>query len=119
MVENLKLKCWRSNVVSNEVNNDSVKKTVNDNLVARVNNIDTSGFILKTKYATGKSKLEEKTSDADKKVLDTNGLVEKTDYNTKTGEIESKLPSISDLATTSALTAVENKIPDLSNLEKN
>ena len=91
---------------------------VYDKLVAKVNNIDTSGFILKTKYAPDKSKLEEKISDANKKTLDTNGLIEKKAYNTKIGEIESKIPSISDLATTSAFTAVENKIPDISNLEK-
>ena len=35
-----------SNVVKNEV----VKKTVYDNLVAKVNSIDTSGFYKKTKY---------------------------------------------------------------------
>ena len=35
-----------SNVVKNEV----VTKTVYDKLVAIVNNIDTSGFVLKTKY---------------------------------------------------------------------
>ena len=31
-----------------------VKKTVYDNLVAKVNNIDTSAFVLKTKYNTDK-----------------------------------------------------------------
>ena len=36
------------------VKNDVVKKTVYDKLVAKVNNIDTSGFVLKTKYDTGK-----------------------------------------------------------------
>ena len=30
------------------------KKTVYDNLVAKVNNIDTSAFVLKTKYNTDK-----------------------------------------------------------------
>ena len=43
-----------SNVVKNEV----VKKTVYDKLVSKVNNIDTSGFALKTKYQTDKTKLE-------------------------------------------------------------
>ena len=36
------------------VKNDVVKKTVYDKLVAKVNNIDTSGFVLKAKYDTGK-----------------------------------------------------------------
>ena len=31
-----------------------------DKLVAKVNNIDTSGFVLKTKYETDKSDLEQK-----------------------------------------------------------
>ena len=45
-------------------------------------------------------------------------LLKKTYYNPKTTEIESKIPSISDLATNSALTAAEDKIPDASNLVK-
>ena len=38
--------------LSNVVKNDVVKKTVYDKLVAKVNNIDTSGFVLKNKYQT-------------------------------------------------------------------
>ena len=45
-------------------------------------------------------------------------LLKKTDYNAKITEIESRIPSISGLATTSALTVVESKIPDVSNLVK-
>ena len=41
------------------------KKTLYDKLVAKVNNIDTSGFVLKTKYDTDKSDLEKKINDAD------------------------------------------------------
>ena len=37
------------------IKNDVAKKTVYDELVAKVNNIDTSGFVLKTKYNTDKS----------------------------------------------------------------
>ena len=48
-----------------------------DKLVAKVNNIDTSGFVLKTKYDTDKPDLEKKISDSDKKIADTNGLVKK------------------------------------------
>ena len=46
--------------LSNVVNNDVVKKTVYDKLVEIVNNIDASGFALKTKYDTHKSDLEKK-----------------------------------------------------------
>ena len=49
--------------LSNVVNNDVVKKTVYDKVVAGVNNISTSG------------------------------LVKKTDYNTKITEIEDKIPN--------------------------
>ena len=45
-------------------------------------------------------------------------LVKKSDDNAKVSEIEGKIPSVSGLATTSALTAVENKITSVSNLVK-
>ena len=51
----------------NVVKDDAVKKTVYDKLVEKVNNIDTTGFILKTTYDTDKSDLEKKISDADKR----------------------------------------------------
>ena len=62
--------------LSNIVNN-VVKKTVYDKLVGKVNNIDTSEFVLKTKYDTDKSDLEKKISDGDKKFPDTNELLKK------------------------------------------
>ena len=40
--------------------NDVIKKAVYDKLVEKVNNIDISGFVLKTKYQTDKSELEKK-----------------------------------------------------------
>ena len=43
--------------LNNVVKNDVVKKTIYDKLVAKVNNIDTSGFILKSKYDTDKSEV--------------------------------------------------------------
>ena len=54
----------------NVVNNDVVKNFAYDKLVTKVNNIDISGFILKTKYDTGKSDLE-------KKLPNISGLVDK------------------------------------------
>ena len=95
--------------LSDIVKNNIVKKTVYDKLVAKVNTIDTSGFVLKTKYDTDKSELE-------KQIADTGGLVKKTDYNTKITEIEGKIPDVISLATKSGLTTVENKIPDVSGL---
>ena len=40
--------------LSNVVKNNVVKKTAYDKLVAKVNNIEVSGFVLKTKYPAGK-----------------------------------------------------------------
>ena len=88
-----------------------VKNDVYNKLVTKVDNIDTSGFVLKTKYDTDKSELENK-------IPDTSGLVKKTDYNTEIIEIEVKSPDVTNLATKSALTTVENKIPDVSGLVK-
>ena len=50
--------------------------------------------------------------------FNTSGLAKKTDYNTKITEIEGKFPDVANLATKAALTTVENKIPDVSNLVK-
>ena len=44
--------------LSDVVKYDVVKKDVYDKLVTKVNNIDTSGFVLKTKYDTVTSQLE-------------------------------------------------------------
>ena len=40
--------------LSDVVKNDVVKKTAYDKLVAKVNSIDTTGYVLKTKYDTDK-----------------------------------------------------------------
>ena len=96
--------------LSDVVKNDVIKKTY-DKLVAKVNNIDTSDFVLKTNYNTDKTELE-------KKIPDTSDLVKKTNYNTKITELENKIPAISNLATQTALTAVENKILSVNNLVK-
>ena len=56
--------------LSNLVKNEVVKKNAYDKFVAKVNNIDTSRFVLKTKYDADKLKLENK-------IPDTSGLVKK------------------------------------------
>ena len=45
-------------------------------------------------------------------------MVKKTDLNARITEVVSKISSITGLATSSALTAVENKTPDISDLVK-
>ena len=52
-----------SSKLSDVVKNDVIKKTVYDKLVEKVNNIDTSGFILKTKYDTDKKEVENQIPD--------------------------------------------------------
>ena len=75
------------NKLSDVVKNDVVKKAVHDELVTKVNNIDTSGFALKTKYDADKSEFENKIPDA-------RILVKKTDYNSKISELENRIASI-------------------------
>ena len=77
-----------------------VKKVVNEKLVAKVNNIDTSDFVSKTKYQTDKTELEMKISNLTDSVK-----------KTKLTELVNEIPDVSSLATTNALTAVENKTP--------
>ena len=76
--------------LSNVVKNHVAKKTLYDKLVAKVNNIDTSDFVL-----LEEAELEEKIPNV-------------TDFVKKLTELENKIPDISNLEKT-ALTAVENK----------
>ena len=92
---------------SDVVKNDVVKKAVYDKLAAKVNNIDTSDFVLKTKYQTDKTELE-------KKIPDVTDFVKKT----KLTELENKIPDVSSLAKETELTAAEIKIPSVSSLVK-
>ena len=97
--------------MSNVVKNDVVKKAAYDKSVAKINNIDTSGFVLKTKYDSDKAKPE-------KEIPDTSKLVKKSDFNAKISELENKISSISGLVKTAVLTALENKIPSVKILVK-
>ena len=76
-------------------------------MVGKVDTIDTSDFVLKTKYQTDKTKLENK-------IPDVTDFVKKA----KLTELENKIPDVGNLATKIALTTVENKIPDVSTLVK-
>ena len=57
------------------------KKTVCDKLISKVNNIDSSGFVLKTKYNTDKTELE-------KKIPNMTDFIKKV----KRTELENKIP---------------------------
>ena len=65
-----------------------------DILVAKVNNIDTSGFVLKTKNDTDKSELEKKISNASFWGKNsTSKLITKTDFDTKLISLNKKTKS--------------------------
>ena len=74
--------------LSDVVKNYVVKKAVYDKLAAKVNDIDTSEFVLKTKYQTDKT------------------------------ELEKKIPDVTDFVKKTKLTELENKIPDVSRTQK-
>ena len=93
--------------LNDTVKNDVVKKAVYDKLVAEVNNISTSDFILKCKYYTDKTELE-------KKISDVSDLVKET----KLIELQKKIPNSNSLATNTALTVLENEIPSVSSIVK-
>ena len=121
---------------SDVVKNDVVKKATYDKLVEKVNKIDVSGFVLKNKYDTDKTELENKIiivqsrhcqfvlkanyiidkSKLEKKIRDTSKLVKKTDYNTIITEIENKSPNISNLIKitdfNTKVTKIEKKLTD-------
>ena len=52
------------------------------------------------------------------KILDIFNLATEIALNAKINEVKGELPNITNLATTSALTVVENKMPSVSNLVK-
>ena len=95
------------NKLSDVVKNGVVKKTAYHKLVSKVKNIDTRGFVLKTKYQTDKAELE-------KKIPGVTDLVKET----KLTELENKIPDVSGLATKSALIKVGKKMPVPSSLVK-
>ena len=83
--------------MSDVVKNYVVKKAVCDKLAAKVNDIDTSEFVLKTKYQTDKTELE--------KIPDVPDFVKKKKFT----ELENKIPDVSSLATKTPLTQLKIK----------
>ena len=78
-----------------------------DKFTAKVNNIDTSGFVLKTKYQKDKTELR-------KKIPDVTDFVKKK----KKKKLENIIPDVSSLTTKTVLTAFEKIIPNVSSLVK-
>ena len=80
--------------LSTVVTNDVVKKAEYNSLKRKVDNIDTTNFVLKTKYEKDGSDFEHKISNIGKKIPDVSSLAKKTDFNAKVTEIEGKIPII-------------------------
>ena len=102
--------------LSNVVKNDVVKKN-------KVDTIDTSGFVTRTKFTTDTNALDDQIDKIEKKITDISGLATKssltrliTEQEDYTDKVKKKIPDISGLASKTELTAVENKIPDVSGL---
>ena len=109
--------------LSNVVKNDVVKKTTYNTLKIKVDAIDTSGFVTRTKFTTDTNALDDKIHKVEKKIPDISGLATKssvtcliTEQEDYTDKVKKKIPDISGLASKTELTAVENKIPDVSGL---
>ena len=63
--------------LSNVVKSNVVKKTEYNKLFTKVDNIDTTDFVLKTKYENDGADLEKKVSDVNKKIPDVSNFVKK------------------------------------------
>ena len=66
--------------LSNIIKNDVVKKTEYNGLKTKLHNIDTTNFVLKTKYEKDGSDFEDKISKIDKKIPDVSDLVKKNRF---------------------------------------
>ena len=91
-----------------------MKKTEYDKLVNKVNSIDNTNFVSRTKYEKDGSDFQDKINKIEKKIPDISDFVKKSTLTA----VENQIPDISGLGTTSVLTAIENKIPNVSTLVK-
>ena len=96
-------------------------------LKTKVDNIDSSNFVLKSKFENDVKHLDDKIDKVNKKITDITNLATKpsitsllltSTFNSKITEVENKIktvdgkiPDTSNLATKTELTSVENKIP--------
>ena len=78
---------------------------------SKLSNIVKNDFVKKTEYNAKIKNIEDK-------IPDSTNWANETTLNAKINEVKAEMPSITNLATITALTAVENKIPSVSNLVK-
>ena len=79
--------------------------------LSKLSNVVTNDVVKKIEYNAKMKSIEHK-------IPGITNLATKPTLNSKINEVKGEIPSINNLATTTALTAVENKIPDVSNLVK-
>ena len=111
--------------LSNVVKNDVVKKTTYNTLKNKVDAIDTSKFVSRTKFTTDDNALDDKIDKVEKKIPDISGLATKssvtrliTEQEDYTDKVKKKISDISGLASKTELKPIENKIPDATGLVK-
>ena len=92
--------------LSNVVKNDVVKKTDYNTLKSKVDGIDISAFVTRTKFTADTNALDDKIDKVEKEIPVSTDFVTTARFNH-----EKNL-----LSTKTALTTVENKIPDVSTL---
>ena len=64
--------------MTNVVKNDVIKKTTYSSLKNKVDAIDTSGFVTRTKFMTDTNALDDKIDKVEKKIPDISGLATKS-----------------------------------------
>ena len=109
--------------LSNVVKDDVFKKATYNTLKNKVDAIDTSSFVTRTKFTIDINDLYDKIDTVEKKIPNISGLATKSsvtilvrDLDDRTDKVKKKIPDISGLASKTEFTAVENKIPDISGL---
>ena len=127
LVEKTDFNSLKTNVNQNETDNDNLEikvtnnvlttKTSINNLKTKVNSIELSKYVLKSNYDT-------KIGNLELKIPDVRAKLNTSDFNSKVSELENKIrsaeskPDITNLATKSSGTAVENEIPDVNGFVK-
>ena len=127
LVEKTDFNSLKTKFDNNETDNDNLETKVDNNhLTAEtsINNLKIKVYgINLTKYVK-KSDYDTKVGNLELKIRDVGGKLNTSDFNSKVSELESKIrsaeskPYITNLATKSSVTAVENKIPDVKGFVK-
>ena len=102
--------------LSNVFKNDVVKKTTYNTLKNKINAIDTSGFVTRTKFTTDTNALDNKIDNVEKKIPDISGLATKSSVNhliteqkDYTDKNKKKIPDISGLASKTRLQLLKTR----------